>query len=337
MGLSPSYEMKRIVQKTASRRFNLSIPQVLSFGLEESSSTPKDIPDFVDSLKFLIKGVRTKSSFLLFIDGLDEILTRKNLQLDTLSALIYESARLNQFFKKSRLNAKIIVLVRADLFDVIPGPNKNKLKQDYSIFLDWYEDLDSPEYSELVQLVNLRASLSLKRNVDIFTEFFPLRIRGKNIYKFLLANTRYTPRDILRLMYYIQKYMKGYQDYIDEREIISGIRGYSREYFISEVYDEVDGFISRNTLQIVFNKISMLRKAEFIMEELFEVAKEIDRDELVSVMKKLYDCSAVGNVIENKSKSIRYYSFKFRNIYSEFSDKDGVCVHIGLRKALNLP
>ena len=57
-----------------------------------------------------------------------------------------------------------------------------------------------------VQLVNLRAGRSLQREVNVFGEYFPARIDGRPIRRFLLHHTRHLPRDVLQLMKSLQRY-----------------------------------------------------------------------------------------------------------------------------------
>ena len=64
---------------------------------------------------------------MLFIDGLDEILTHSELQFPALAALISEASRLNDDLRAAYKPFKCVVLCRTDLFDRLPGANKNKI------------------------------------------------------------------------------------------------------------------------------------------------------------------------------------------------------------------
>jgi len=62
----------------------------------------------------------------------------KEVQYKSLSALVYETDRLKITFMNNGVGAKIIILCRTDLFERLPGPNKNKIRQDSSYEIDWY-------------------------------------------------------------------------------------------------------------------------------------------------------------------------------------------------------
>ena len=70
-----------------------------------------------------------------------------------------------------------------------PGTNKNKIRQDYAIVLNWYQDVKDVSSTNLVRLINLRAKTSLKRDVNVFDEFLPEETReGDPTVKTLLDN-----------------------------------------------------------------------------------------------------------------------------------------------------
>lgn len=79
MGLSPAAEPGAIVRTSSKNGFKLSLPGKLAeFSWSGSETKPaSDIPDFVESLKSLIRGVRSDNKHYLLIDGLDDILTTR--------------------------------------------------------------------------------------------------------------------------------------------------------------------------------------------------------------------------------------------------------------------
>lgn len=100
-------------------------------------------PFFVERLKAVATTFRSESRHLLVIDGLDDVLTAATVQYDSLAALVLEVSRLNSLFRRSATNAKVLLLCRTDLYERLPGPNKNKIRQDSGVSLDWYHDPDN--------------------------------------------------------------------------------------------------------------------------------------------------------------------------------------------------
>jgi len=208
-------------------------------------------------LKELIKNARSTSRHYFVIDGLDEILTSREAQFKSLSALIFEVARLNELFSTNSVPAKIILLCRTDLYERIPGANKNKIRQDYAVELDWYHDVGDPHNSLLVQAAQLRGRRSLKGNVDLFTTFLPTEVDNVEIARFLLEMTRHTPRDFLQLFHYMQKFSKGGR--LSEAQIKAGLREYSIKYFLPEIQDELSGYANPTEIAQIISALSRLR------------------------------------------------------------------------------
>ena len=208
MGLSPASDPGSIVRTSAKNNFRLSLPGKLAeFSWSGSEIRPaSEIPDFVESLKGLIRDIRSDSRHYLFIDGLDDILTSREIQYQTLSALFFEVGRLNADFNRYNVPAKVVVLCRTDLFERIPSANKNKIRQDNAVELDWYRDPREPDQSLLLRIAQVRTKRSLQRNVDLFREFFPFSTDSANTKRVLLDMTRHTPRDFLRLLSHIQEF-----------------------------------------------------------------------------------------------------------------------------------
>lgn len=339
MGLSPSGSPAAIVRTTAKNSFKLSLPGALAqYEWSGSDTRPaSEIPDFVESLKTLICDARTASSHYLVLDGLDDILTSREVQFKSLSALVFEVDRLNKMFRDNNINVKIILLCRTDMYEKIPGANKNKTRHDYAIELDWYHDSNDPGNSLLVNLAHRRASRSLSRDCDIFNEFFVSQIKGKPIEKFLLDMTRHTPRDFLQLLTSIQQFNDGSR--MRDAHINSGMREYSIKYFLPEIRDELSGYAQPEEINQMVSALARLRKRDFSFQELVmasaDLAKPLSKDRVFDLSCLMFECSAFGH-IENRSGGTTHYTFKFRNRQSSFNEMDKIMVHRGLWKALNV-
>ena len=240
--------------------------------------------------------------------------------------------------KKANLRTKLVLLCRTELYERIPGPNKNKLRQDYSIDLDWYHDTRKPGTSRLVELANLRAALSLNvRSVDVFGKYFPHEIDGSSAVQFLLNNTRHTPRDFIQLLNYVQKYSTSAR--LNREMVLSGLRDYSINYFLPEVRDELVGYIPGSEVDTCLKLIGALRKRDFtyseLEDELNRSRKYLDIKDLEILLEELFACSAVGN-IDRRPNGVNHFSFRYRNRNSTL-DLDGrIILHKGLWKALNV-
>lgn len=339
MGLSPAADPAAIVRTSAKNNFRLSLPgRLAEFSWSGSESRPaSEIPDFVESLKGLIKDIRSESRHLLIIDGLDDVLTSREIQYKSLSALIFEVGRINTDFSKFGVPAKINLLCRTDLFERIPGANKNKIRQDNAVELDWYQDPREPGQSLLVQIAQIRAKRSLGPEVDLFDQFFPSQLHSTDVRKALLDMTRHTPRDFLRLLYHIQQFVGPGR--LSPTRIRSGMREYSIKYFLPEIHDELSGYASPDEIAQLMGALGRLRKRDFRLEDLIEsssvTAKPLSEGRILEIVNALFQCSALDN-IQHRPGGTTFYTFKYRNRHSSFNENEEIMLHRGLWKALNL-
>jgi len=192
---------------TSKRSFRINVPSELASGLERSTyERGPQIQFFVDRLRQVAQHLRSSARHLVVIDGLDDILTSRKAQFDALAALLLAASRLNLEFQRSGTNAKIIVLCRTDIYEKLPGANKNKIRQDSAVHLDWYKDPRQPEDSNLIKLVNLRAQLADSSITNLFQRFFPSQVEDRPVSPFLLELTRHTPRDFIQILKHIQEF-----------------------------------------------------------------------------------------------------------------------------------
>lgn len=342
-GLLPNPDLRRAVLTSSKATFALELSGVkakVERSYQRQDTT--DFPFFIETLKTTALGLRTPNRHLLIIDGLDDVLTRREVQFEALSALIYEANRLNQAFAANGVSAKVLVLCRTDLFERLPGANTNKLRQDAAVHLDWYRDVLHPEDSDLIKLINRRASVSSTTQIDVFGRHLPHRIArlhrsdGQDTRSFLLDLTRHTPRDMIMLMNRLQESAKV--PVMSRDDLLRGATAYSKEYFLPEIKNELSGYVPDTHVSLTVELMGSLRKREFTITELEQQAKLLgypaDMD-LRVIMKHLFECSAVGNV-ETWPSGQTYFTFRYRNRHSAFSPNKKILLHFGMWKALNL-
>ncbi|SDL12221.1 hypothetical protein SAMN04489709_13235 [Paracidovorax citrulli] len=337
MGLMPIMGLPNLVRITNEVSIKISIPPFFS-GESKTKNAKIDVPYFVDNLKRLLLNIRTSNRHVIVLDGLDEIVTTQSAQWDSLGALIYEVNRLNGSFALYGLNAKILLLCRTDIFELLDGANKNKIRQDSAIEMNWYTNPSSPSESRLVSIANLRAKIALGRNVNVLTEFFPPKLLGKKTSLLLLDNTRHTPRDFLQLLRMIQSACK--QGGISADNIRNGIRRYSIEYFLPEIKDELQGYVDSGEIKEFFRLAGALRQRDFSQKELHALAEKeassLSPEKIDVVLRALFECSGIGN-IQNLERGQTHFTFRYRNRHAPFNIRERMLLHRGLWRAFNLP
>ena len=340
VGLLPPNDISTVVAKSSKNSFKIALHTILEATFEDAR-VPLEIDmqfrRLVDHLKELVNQFKSPNKHILIIDGLDDILLRKEIQYQSLAALVYEADRLNLTFMKNDVGAKIILLCRTDLFERLPGPNKNKIRQDSAYEIDWYHDPRKPRDSFLVQLVNLRGSIHFHRDVDIFSLFFPQAINQYDTVAFLLNRTRHTPRDFIQLLNHLKPFYQGRP--FDRAQILSGIRQYSMRYFLPEIWDELAGYVPREHFDCFIRVIRSKRKRATPYPELLSsvlTTEIIEQRDFDNMLYALYECSAIGHRWEAPGYSEWRFDFKYRNPNSVLNTQNEIILHTGLWKALNL-
>lgn len=329
--LFPITTISDLVSKTSKRTFKINL-KFVEYETETAYNTQGiDVNLLVNHLQRLLSNIKSDNNHYLIIDGLDDFLSARDSQNNSITSLINESKDLNNWFIENGINFKIIVLCRKDVFDRLSDPNKNKIRQDYSFFINWFDESETDDYSQsnLIKLANIRGNLTFSDIGDIFSRFFPSSYDSKPIYQALLEYKRHTPRDFLCLLKHIQESCRGTK--VTDRDIQSGIKSYSSEYFVGEIRDEMAGYVKPQDIELTFSLMSDFRKRDFKLSDIQtytsqkDAYSELDLSRIFSV---LFECSAIGHMRDN-----RHY-IKYRNPHMTFSANETIILHKGLWKGL---
>lgn len=335
LGVLPAHDFSVIVKKMSKKSIMADI-KVFKYENSTTIESSSAYDAAYDNLRIAVSDADLSKKHILIIDGVDSVVSEREIQKRVLSGLLHAASEINNELRQNNVNAKIVLLCRKDLLDMLKDPNKQKVIGDYGLELNWYDyGVDRNEIN-LIKLLNLRASLSLGRDVDIFDEFLTGTVGNKEVYKFILDYTRHIPRDIVRLIREIQKVYKDWR--MTPQKYYTAIKAYSADYFYGEVQDELVGIMSSDEVETIFKLISEMRKYRTSKKEMEIKAGELginlsgyDLDRLLSL---LYDIGAIGNVRNVNGKDS--YSFKYRDRWSTFNSRDELVIHLALQKALNV-
>ena len=339
-GIFPVMSISSLVKKTVSDSVKATVKCLELSRTSSKESVGVDIELLTDYIKQLILSFREEKSHVMIIDDLDDILSPNGVQFGIITALINEVKELNRFFTLSCIPFKILVLCRTDMFERLPDPNKNKIKQDNSFIFTWYrEGIDKSEDSDLVKLINIRAQLVYPGLRDVFKAFFPELYDQKKTYSALLDFTRHTPRDFIQLINHIQNQCHDSTERVSDIDIEKGIKDYSTEYFKQEISDEMAGYLPGPAIEGVFNCLAALHSRDFWYRDFKEKCRynsKLNGINVDEIMKVLYECSAIGHTYSYNGGQTYRFTFKYRNRSSSFNPEDRIILHKGLWKALNV-
>jgi hypothetical protein len=122
LGLMPDGDLAQLVTTSSKQSFKASVPKFLEYTREQvASGQDLQLYQLVNALKRAVLAFPTRCRHVLFIDGLDSIVPQKDLQFQSLAALVQEAWELNQLFRRESRPFKFVVLCRTDIFDRLPG------------------------------------------------------------------------------------------------------------------------------------------------------------------------------------------------------------------------
>lgn len=335
-GILPVTNISNIVKKSAKRVFRVSILSSFEYIFENDNTIKKiDFTHFISYLKNSLENIHTKNHHYIIIDGLDEIFTGKEIQYQSIAALIDQAKSFNVYFRSENIPAKIIILCRTDIFERLPHPNKNKIRQDAAYEFDWFDESSATDYSRcnLLKLANLRGKLVYPSLNDIFSELFPPIHEEQPTYQTLLEHTRHTPRDFLQLLKKIQEYCNG--PTVSTQAIEKGIKKYSMNYFLPEIKDELVGYVDHSQIEKFVNLLSSYRRREFYLKDIRIYAQQSPSYaelKLEHIFNILFECSAIGHLI---GPSQLFY-IKYRNRNMCFNPNERIRLHKGLWKSFTI-
>jgi len=343
--LLPAHDLSDSVREYASHPFN--VPGLSDVNDSESPGRMLALTRLVEQLRGLARSYQSGKRFILFIDGTDEIFSGEKVLYESLAALIEAASTLNESLQLMDVDAKVVVLCRTDLFNRLPGSNKNKMKRDSGLVLNWYEDAKDLHHSALAKLANVKARVADPTIKDIFTDYLPNRMsRGgsdRRTIALLLDYTRHTPRDLLQLLGCIADMARVSPERSRDIRVTAetvgrGIAKYSRDYFAGEIEDEVWGHLGLDERAAIIPILTALGRERFTPEEFSQLCEksfpDLNPGRLLGV---LYECSALGHVRDvDSSSGKRRVTFKYRNPDSTLNLSEDLLLHNGWRTKLNI-
>lgn len=339
-GLADSDGLIKIVQHTSRRgmfgKIGSSLFGVRGEKVGEEQYKLKDPAALVESIECVLKCVNgSSSSYYLILDGLDHILRNGRNNTQYIADLINASRSLNMFFGSIKLKAKIIILIRNEVLQIVPDPNLTKRINDNGIHLKWYDNTRSPFETSLLRIIENRAALvGFKENIEILWKMWmPISIHRRSSFDFIIRNTRFLPRDIISFFRELQKLDK--KPPFNDIDVLSALNNYS-DWFQQELSDALVGLINEELRIEMPNIITRLGK-KFDVKDLKDILKEyrISSDqEAEQVVRELFNTSWIGN-FWTSDKRYRY-SWRHRKINAKLNLKHSIIVHEGLWKSLNL-
>lgn len=296
----------------------------------------------------LSRVTRTDIPYYLFIDELEayygEIQIFKR-DLSMIRDLIFSVKRFNTIFSSSGMdNTKIICSVRSEILNAISrfivSKEINKVIAGFSVPLTWNYANNNSYAHPIIQILLKRIAVcegsSVKDFLDTYRRWFPEKIHDSEAASYILNNSWYKPRDMIRLLICAQNCMFNDTNKFTTNVFDSFSKMYSDDS-LCEITEElralyapedIDSIISCFTgFKTVFSITDLKERIELFFKNTILDTK------LVNVLNDLYRLGFIGNYLP-ESKT---YHWQHRGDNSLImSEEWRICVHVALYGALAL-
>ncbi|MBL0739874.1 P-loop ATPase, Sll1717 family [Chryseolinea lacunae] len=340
-------DSKKVVELTKTRKINGSIlKSILALGGELSSESTHSESSYLSYLedleRVLLKLLSTsKSRHTIFFDELDDRFQNDIFYKNSIISLIKSADSINCTLVEKNLDAKIILLIRSDIFSILNDTDLNKIKLSNSIEITWGEKVSAA--SPLISLLIQKAKRSNRyldqfEDIEVFNQLFPQHINGVKPERFMLERTLFRPRDLVTFLnliitrYPSSRYF-GWKGFLEMKNKYS-------EYFIDEIRNEMSGHLESEEIDQGLRLLKNYNRYFFMYTELkdYYASQRVHypKIELDKLLVLFFKFNVIGNKWHNAYKNKEYYTWAHRDHKAELDFGKQLVIHLGLREELSM-
>lgn len=242
--------------------------------------------------------VSTENHHVLALDGLDTFFFESNDEWTSLAGLMQAIHVLNRELRQVSLPVRVIAAMRSDIFDVLPGPEMNKLKP-HSVYLDWHA-FGIGRDNHLWRLLTQKAAVRRPEVKNIVSQYLNTSIQigpHSDLPTFLLENTRLLPRDVVAMMTYLQRGYRGSRA-VPSDNAKHSIEAYTQEYFVGEIFDNLAGVLPAASARKLASFKDALRTSPSRLFDFEYMKSELQGDldplEIKQLLKQMFETGGIG-------------------------------------------
>lgn len=322
------------------------------FGLKQTDeeTSKEGIRSYLENLENLKNFVmhtllEADREVIVFYDELDDKFSDTRDFKDGLISFISAIEKVNNLFLKHKIKSKVCAVIRNDIIKKLVSPNINRVFEDNSLTINW--EASNPRETELFDMLAHKISMSSpyyksKDSSLIFKEIMPTHIAHENFKIYILHRTLGRPRDIIRMLNFIQDEYGTNLDRFECYTFTNTSKKYS-SYLWREIKSELVGHVDDERLDIYFNFLSSIGKRGFTYELALSKAKNInpifeDEATLKGMLENLFDAGAIANIYRRgraEGGDIYYWSYNDEDFRINYSFNFEI--HPGLWDVLKIP
>lgn len=260
---------------------------------------------------------------------------------------------INKFNNMSRANGcslTIIAAIRSEVMTSVStlGKEINKIVTDFGIKIYWHQAGGDINTHPILQILSKRlisaeiaCGLGMSSSEEIWNKYFPKTVQGIDTPRYILHQTWYRPRDIVRLLTVAKNQFPRKKQF--DQEVFDAIRkNYSEESWI-ELTEELTVTYSIEQINGIkrllygykpyFSYGDIDSHATKICELESDIENLLKEHKLGDILKQLYKIGFIGNV--TKSNNTNRYRFSYRGD-DELLLNMNMMVHFALRPHLSI-
>lgn len=342
--------LSRTIKRWVSATFKISIFGQDIEGSGENTTHDNHTPwiERVEILEDILLQNLDDSEYLIVFDELDEdykdiIETEKHAQYTSLLTSLFKAVQdIRSIFTSPDFKLYPVVFLRDDIYDILRDPDKTKWN-DFKVSLEWNE-------SSIKDLLAFRISKAINSEgktlefhrawdflfIDKNVVYGTRQQKNMSAFQYITRSTQLRPRDYIN---YIQTCAEHTKDAgfgkISPNTIRKIDKAFSN-YLRSEIEDEILGILPE--IKKILNLFSRIRKQTLSIKE-FEDAyndaiknEEMPERRIDFILQVLFHFSVIGNQPSQKNNHV----FRYKSPEARFNQKEGIVVHRGLFKALQI-
>lgn len=264
--------------------------------------------------------------------------------------LIIAIERINAITKRNKLNICIYAAIRSEVLYIVDtlGKEINKPISDFGIEILWNRPgmtaIQQPLLSIIEQRINNARQNKSLPTIDsnkIWSIYFPNQILNKEPYIYILHNSWYRPRDIIRLLKIAKEQFPDARDF--SPNVLEPIRKkYSSDSWI-EMSEELKAKYSADQIasikKIFYGQKQIWNYSEFkqhvlhIADKYSNIKNLIEKFSIDDILDDLYRVGIIGNI--NKKTSPPKMRFVFRGDSERVQEQD-IYLHNALLAHLSI-
>ncbi len=257
-----------------------------------------------------------KGKLIVFIDEL-ELTLGKTKQYDRdvrlIRDLIFAVSNINTIAKQNNVDLRVICAIRSEVITSIQSSGKelNKIITDYGTTINWHQSGGAAKDHPLLRIIFKKIATSEQENGitpyssddEIWAKYFTEMINSKNTYEYILHQTWFRPRDIVRLLTAAQEQFPYAEKFT--HQVFDAIRKeYSKQSWVEHAEELRTKFTERQIegikqllngvkSQFTYHEISSI--ADMRREMYDELDELLEKNKLASVLGLLYSTGILGN------------------------------------------